>query len=142
MTFAAGQKVTAVSLNTGVVSAYSATASIALTNPGSTPLALTGGSVNVVVTGSNATVQIITTFDMAATSATTMVGHLHWNGVDQLAQAIFVSTATGQRATVGQSYAFTGLTAGTYVAALFAGSSGNGTINATHTGMNILLVDR
>lgn len=142
MTFTAGQRITAVSLNTGVVSAYSAQANSTLTNPGSTPVAVPGGSVNVVVTGTNATVQITTTFDMAANAATTMTGHLHWNGVDQSAQAIFVSAALGYRATVGQVYAITGVTAGTYPAAMFASSTGNGAINTPHTGMNIILIDK
>ena len=124
----------------GMVRSYSATASATMTNPGA-GVAVTGASVSVVVTGSNATIQVVTVFDMQATAVTTMIGHLHWNGVDQTAQAVFVSTASGQRACVSQVYTITGITAGSYTAALFVGATGNGQVNSGNTGFNLLLID-
>jgi hypothetical protein len=125
----------------GMVRAYSARSSGNLTNPG-TGIAVPGASVNVVVTGSNATVQITTSFDISASAAGTAAGILHWNGMAQAAMVNFSASAAGQRSTNSETYTITGVTAGTYPAALFASSSGAATIEGTHTGMNILVIDQ
>lgn len=126
----------------GMVRAYSARCTSTRSNPGNTPTILNGATGTIVITGSNATVHVVTTFDMQAGAATSMTGHFYWNGVDQSAQAVFVATAAGQRGTVGQTYTLTGITAGSYAVALYATSSAAGQINATHSGFNILVIDQ
>ena len=100
-----------------------------------------GATINVVVTGSNATVLISGQFDFqAGGTACTFVGLLQWNGADRTTQAIFVATAAGQRATVGRSWRITGVAAGTYTAKLRATCTVNNasnSVNNPHTGLTI-----
>ena len=105
---------------------------------------ITGPNVSVVVTGSNATVKVWATFDFSCGSPATFTGHLNWNGSDQTPQAIFICpTATG-RATVAQFWEITGVTAGTYTAKLQASctvSASTNTVEQTHTGISVLVID-
>ena len=129
----------------GMVRAYSARASADLTLTTS-QVAITGATVNVVVTGSNATAIVTVNWDCqtTTTSTTTIVGQLVWNGTAETPQGIFISTGTsGSRATIGQSYVITGITAGTYTADLTAAApGGSGETRQTHTGFSLILIDQ
>jgi len=104
-----------------------------------------GCSVSVVVTGSNATIEIDGTFDMLINGgACTMNGFCSWNGSDLTRQAVFIAAANGYRASVGQTWRVTGVTAGTYVCKLRASCSVNNVgnaVKATHTSMSITVVE-
>lgn len=129
----------------GMVRAYSAQATGNLSSF-TAETAVPGATVNVTVTGSAATVLVTAVWDMqSATSTATMTGLLRWNGVDQAAKAIFVGATVLDRYTVAQTYEITGVSAGTYTAALYATCSASGaanSVNATHTGFTALVIDQ
>jgi hypothetical protein len=97
------------------------------------------------VTGSNATVIIDGVFDMQMNgTAGNLVGFCNWNGVDQAKQAVFVASAAGNRASTGQAWRITGVTAGTYTAKLRAScsvSNGSNGIRGTHTSIVVQVIE-
>lgn len=129
----------------GMVRTYQARATGQLSNF-TTEADVPGATVQVTVTGSNATIQVTAFWDCnCGTGAATMVGFFNWNGSDQPSQGIHQGSAAGQRDTVGQTYTITGITAGTYTAKLRASCTASGNLNQVggqHTGFNILLVDQ
>lgn len=106
-----------------------------------------GATVNVVVTGSNATVTIDAQFDFLVQSpaaATTMVGYLNWNGSDRTQQCVYENTSGTGRACVSRTWTITGVTAGTYVAKLRAScniNSANNSVQFPHTGINVQVTE-
>jgi hypothetical protein len=107
--------------------------------------AVPGATMAVEVTGTAATIIATAHFDMQTdTSACTLVGIFRWNGADQTRQAIFAGTAVGQRANVGQTWEITGVTPGTYTAALYATCSASGAANSvksTHTTLTVQVLE-
>lgn len=106
-----------------------------------------GATVNVVVTGSNATVVITGQFDfnVSTTVGTTMIGFLNWNGVDRPEQAVMVAGAITSRECVSRTWRITGVSAGTYVAKLRASctnSAVNNVVEFPHTGFSVMVIDQ
>lgn len=106
-----------------------------------------GATINVVVTGSNATVIVHGQFDMmiGTTAGTTMVGLLSWNGVDRTEQVVMITPTVGARNCLARTWRITGVTAGTYVAKLRAtctASAANNLVEATHTGLTVEVIDQ
>jgi hypothetical protein len=106
-----------------------------------------GATINVVVSGSNATVIVHGQFDMqlGTTVGDTMVGFLSWNAVDRPEQAVFIAPAVQARVCLGRTWRITGVTAGTYVAKLRASctvSAANNLVSATHTGLVVEVIDQ
>lgn len=132
-------------LTLGMVRFYAARATSQLSNF-TTEADVPGATVNVVVTGSNASIQVTATWDCnAGGAACTQVGFFSWNGADQSAQGIHVAPTAGGRDTVAQTYTITGITAGTYVAKLRASCSVANNLNqvgGAHTGLSITLIDQ
>lgn len=106
-----------------------------------------GATINVVVTGSNATVIVHGQFDMmiGTTAGTTMVGLLSWNGADRTEQVVMIAPTVGARNCLARTWRITGVTAGTYVAKLRATctvSAANNLVEATHTGLTVEVIDQ
>lgn len=106
-----------------------------------------GATVNVVITGSNATVVVMGEFDfqIATSTGVTMVGFLNWNGSDRPEQSVFINGSITDRKTLSRTWRITGVTAGTYVAKLRASSSVsavNNSVRNTHTGFTVLVIDQ
>lgn len=129
----------------GMVRTYAGRATGLLTSF-TTEADIPGATVSVVVTGSNATLEVNCTWDMnCGGAAATMLGFFNWNTVDQAAQGVFIATGAGQRACVSQTYLITGITAGTYTAKLRASSTVSNASNqagGTHTGFSVTLIDQ
>jgi hypothetical protein len=100
----------------------------------------------VVVDNANSTVVIEATFDFwsdPSGTAATYVGFLNWNTADQTRQAIFICSAAGNRASVGQNWRITGVAAGSYVAKLRASctvSNGHNLCESPHTSLSVQVI--
>lgn len=130
----------------GMVRAYQARATGNLTS-WTTETDIPGATVQVVITGTNATVQIAAFMDVenGTTASLLVTGMLNWNGTDQASDIIFNGTTLSTRVTVGQVWTITGVTAGTYTAKLRATCATAGAANEIRsggTGMNVLVIDQ
>lgn len=130
----------------GMVRTYSQDATANL-NTFTVETDVTGATINVVVTGSNATIIVSAQFDfqVLTTAGTNMVGFLSWNGADRTQQAVFTASTVPDRKCISRTWRITSVTAGTYVAKLRAtcGTSAvNNQVNFPHTGLVVTVIDQ
>lgn len=129
----------------GMVRTYAARGTTLLSSF-TTEADIPGATVSVVITGSNATIQVTANWDLnCGGAAATFVGFFNWNGVDQAAQGILTGSAANQRGTPGQNYVITGIAAGTYTAKLRASCTVSNSLNQAggpHTGLSVLVIDQ
>lgn len=142
--FTAGQKLHASDLNFFIVGAA---CNSSLTLNGGAVTDISGATVTFTTTHTNVVVTCTGIFDMQANSFSSVaaaIGHLSVDGSDQTTQAIFVATATNQRACVSQCWTITLASSGSHTLKLRAngGSAGSQySVLNPHTTINALVCD-